>query len=148
MNKFNLTFSGEILPGYDPARAKATLAEILELDDSSQVELFFTGKTVTLVRDLDRKSAAERFSALKKVGVVVALEKIPLDDESTQSDSKPPAQKIEDKPEPAPTPSKPPVNRGMNEEIREENLGRIDQSWPVSRAVEQSSAKTKRTATT
>ncbi len=141
MNKFNLTFSGEILPGYDLARAKETFAEILALEDPSLVDHFFTGKSVILLHDLDRKAAAEGFSQLKKVGADVALEKILLEDDPGQSASKP-------EPEPKPTPKAPPENRGMDHEIREQNIGRIDQSWPISNAVDRPSKKAKQTTKT
>jgi len=53
VNRFNLTFSGTILPGYDPARARATLAEILALDKSALLDEFFTGEPVILLQALD-----------------------------------------------------------------------------------------------
>jgi hypothetical protein len=147
VNKFNLTFSGEILPGYDPARSKATLAEILALDDPTQVEHFFTGNPVILLRNLDRKAAAESFAQLKKVGVNVALEKISLEDGPAKNTPSPPVSATKKVPEtaPAPAPKPLPENRGMDREIREQNIGRTDQSWPISTAVNRPSRATKQT---
>lgn len=146
MNKFNLTFSGEILPGYDVARAKKAFAEILVLDDPAKVEHFFTGKPVILLYDLERKAAAEGFAQLKKVGADIALQKILLEGDPKQGAPTPEVREAKEEPEPPP--KAPPENRGMDHEIREENIGRIDQSWPISTAVNKPLKKVEQTTKT
>ena len=126
MNKFNLTFTGKILPGYDPERVKAEFGRLFLIDEPARIEQFFAGKSVTLRRNLDRKAAGTLYAKLHKAGADVALEKVP--------DAEQQAELPEKSPEPQPTPQTPvqPTNRGMNHEIREEHAGVIDQSWPVS----------------
>lgn len=75
MNRFNLTFSGEILPGQSPDTAKLRFAEMFEIKDSERLEKFFSGEPVILRRNLDRKAAAECFQELQKIGVAAALVK-------------------------------------------------------------------------
>lgn len=75
MNRFNLTFSGEILPGHDPERVKARLAEALGIDDPQYLQRCFSGETVVLRRDLERKSAAEHYAKLHRLGAHAVLVK-------------------------------------------------------------------------
>ena len=73
MNTFNLTFQGRVLPGHDPKQVKTGFAELFCLDDPAVVEEVFSGAQVILRSDLDRKSAAEYFSKIKKLGGEAAL---------------------------------------------------------------------------
>ena len=76
MNKFNLTFKGEILPGKNPQRVRTAFAKLFGIDDPERVEGFFSGETIILRRDLDRKTAADYFAKLRKLGAVSELEKV------------------------------------------------------------------------
>ena len=76
MNRFNLTFTGETLPGYDPDRVKAAFGDVLSVEDAAQIDQLFSGKTVILRRDLERKEAATLYAQLHKAGADVALKKI------------------------------------------------------------------------
>ena len=68
MNRFNLTFKGEIQAGRDPQRTRTRVGELLGIDDPAQLENYFSGQSVVLRGNLDRKTAAEYFSKLKKLG--------------------------------------------------------------------------------
>ena len=70
---FDLTFRGEIQPRRDSRRVKSRLAEYLHIDDQAMLEELFSGQTVYLRRDLDRKSAAEHFRQLSQLGCLAAL---------------------------------------------------------------------------
>ena len=70
---FDLTFRGEIQPRRVSGRVKSRLAEYLHIDDQAMLEQLFSGQTVYLRRDLDRKSAAEHFRQLSQLGCQVAL---------------------------------------------------------------------------
>ena len=70
---FDLTFRGELQPRRDPKRVKSRLAEYLHIDDPAMLEELFSGQTVYLRQDLDRKSAAEHFRQLSQLGCLVAL---------------------------------------------------------------------------
>ncbi|MEP5568728.1 MAG: hypothetical protein ABJN62_12885 [Halioglobus sp.] len=76
MNRFNLTFWGEILPGKDPEQVKARFGKLFGIDDPERIEHFFSGETITLRRNLDRKVAAEYFHKLHKLGVEAELIKV------------------------------------------------------------------------
>jgi hypothetical protein len=76
VNKFNLTFWGEILTGRDPQKVKARFAKMFAIDDPERVEHFFTGDTIILRRNLERKVAAEYYSKLRKLGVESRLVKV------------------------------------------------------------------------
>jgi hypothetical protein len=73
VNKFNLTFRGEILPDMDPAQVKTRLGELLGIDDPDMLAECFSGETVILRRDLDRKSAADYYAKLTKLGARAEL---------------------------------------------------------------------------
>ncbi|MEZ5567508.1 MAG: hypothetical protein R3E54_04060 [Halioglobus sp.] len=75
MNRFNLTFSGETLPGEDPAAVRKRFARLFAIDDPARLERFFSGETVTLRRNLDRKAAAECFQDMQRIGAVAQLVK-------------------------------------------------------------------------
>ena len=72
MNKFNLTFSGEILSGYNPAEVKRDFGKLFAIDDPARLESFFSGQTVILRRNLERKDAAQYFHQLNLLGAVAA----------------------------------------------------------------------------
>lgn len=76
MNRFNLTFSGEILPGESLDQVKLRFAEMFEIDDAERLDRFFSGEPIILRRNLERKEAAEQFQELRNVGVVAELVKV------------------------------------------------------------------------
>ncbi|MFK7974980.1 MAG: hypothetical protein AB8C02_02535 [Halioglobus sp.] len=76
MNRFNLTFSGEILPGESPDQVKLRFAEMFEIDDPQRLDRFFSGEPIILRRNLERKAAAECFQELRKVGIEAQLVKV------------------------------------------------------------------------
>ncbi|MEH6569670.1 MAG: hypothetical protein V7709_11370, partial [Halioglobus sp.] len=135
MNKFNLTFTGETLPGYDPDRVKAAFGDVLSVEDAAQIDQLFSGQTVILKRDLERKEAGTLYAQLHKAGADVALVKVVEGESQADPLLATPAPKPE--PVPIPKPAKKsrisplPSNRGMDYEIREAHPGRIDQSWPI-----------------
>ena len=87
MNRFNLTFWGEILPGKDPQQVKARFGKLFGIDDPERIEHFFSGDTVTLRRNLERKVAAEYFHKLHKLGVEAELVKIEASPDATPAPS-------------------------------------------------------------
>jgi hypothetical protein len=77
VNRFNLTFSGEIVEGQDPELVKLRFANKFAIDDPARLERFFSGQTITLRRNLERKDAAQVYHELQLLGVVAALVKVP-----------------------------------------------------------------------
>ncbi len=76
MNRFNLTFSGEIQHGEKPDAVKARFAKKFAIDDPDRLERFFSGQQIVLRRNLDRKEAAECFQEMRQIGVVAELVKV------------------------------------------------------------------------
>jgi hypothetical protein len=75
VEKFNISFRGEILPGHDPETAKNRFAQLFSIDDAQQVNAIFSGKEIVLRRNLDKKDAAMLFKALRDFGVVTHVKK-------------------------------------------------------------------------
>jgi hypothetical protein len=92
VNRFNLTFSGEIVEGQDPELVKLRFANKFAIDDPVRLERFFSGQTVILRRNLERKDAAQVYHELQLLGVVAALVKVP-DTELAEETSQPPSTK-------------------------------------------------------
>ncbi len=84
MNRFNLTFSGEIQAGQDPTAVKLRFGKMFAIDDPIRLERFFSGQTVILRRNLERKDAAQYYHELHQLGAVAALVKV-ADSEATDS---------------------------------------------------------------
>ena len=76
VNRFNLTFSGEILAGHDPAQVRLRFANLFEIDDPVRLERFFSGETIVLRRNLERKAAAQCYHELHLIGALAALVKV------------------------------------------------------------------------
>jgi hypothetical protein len=76
VNRFNLTFWGEILPGKDPQQVKSRFAKLFDIKDPVRLEHFFSGDTIILRRNLDRKVAGEYYHKLHKLGVEAELVKV------------------------------------------------------------------------
>ncbi|MEH6610070.1 MAG: hypothetical protein V7696_11950 [Halioglobus sp.] len=127
MSKFNLSFRGEILPGYKPEQVKSRFAKLFAIDDPQRVEMFFSGNPVNLRRNLDRKEAADLFRKLHDIGLSSELVKV--DEDGTAAAAvEHPATEAEAATE---TPSKT-TPRGMDHNILQRAAGRVDQSWAVS----------------
>ncbi|QFU75304.1 hypothetical protein EY643_06360 [Halioglobus maricola] len=87
MNKFNLTFWGEILPGRDPETVKARFAKMFDIREPEQLERFFSGETIVLRRNIERKVAAEYYAKLRKLGVEAELRKIDATGIATETET-------------------------------------------------------------
>ena len=85
MNRFNLTFRGEIQADRDPVQAKQRFGKLFGIDDPERLEKFFSGDTIILRRNLERKVAAEYFSKLQKLGIKSELVKVAADEESAET---------------------------------------------------------------
>ncbi|MEP4484290.1 MAG: hypothetical protein ABJ013_01565 [Halioglobus sp.] len=145
MNRFNLSFKGTTLPGYELERVQNRLASALGLPGPESTAPFFSGKPVTLRRNLDRKVAADWYRKLRDIGMDVELIKstdavisesetkadkpIAAKDQPTSPSASPAAKHTDhakDATKTAPTP-----RRGMSEEIHQSKPGQVDQSWAV-----------------
>jgi hypothetical protein len=73
MKFFDLTFSGTVLPEHDPSQVKLAFGRMFSIDDTVELEDIFSGKTIVLRHNLDRKSAAEYFKKIAEIGGKAAL---------------------------------------------------------------------------
>ncbi len=89
MNSFNLTFSGAIMAGRDPQRARARFAEVFGIEDPEELEQYFSGETFVMRRDLDRREGGEYYVLLRKYGLEVSLVKIEIRGKSTPPAAEP-----------------------------------------------------------
>ncbi|HEY5647015.1 MAG TPA: hypothetical protein VIS76_13780 [Pseudomonadales bacterium] len=71
--KFRLVFRGELLEGQHRVVVKRRLAERLKLDDA-QIEKLFSGSSVVVKRDADKKTAAHYQSVFKQAGGLLRVE--------------------------------------------------------------------------
>jgi hypothetical protein len=126
VSRFNLSFRGEILPGYKPEQVKSRFAKLFAIDDPQRVEMFFSGKPINLRRNLDRKEAADVFRKLHDIGLSSELVKVDEDGAATPAAKHPTTESeatIESPPQA--------TSRGMDHDILQRAAGRVDQSWAV-----------------
>jgi len=132
VNRFNLTFKGEIQPGKDPGQVKTRFGKLFGIDDPQRLERFFSGDTIILRRNLDRKAAAEYFSKLRKLGAEAELVKVTTEEATVAlAATNTPSPRAEPDP-PVVAVEKKPQKRGMDRDILQRRPGRVDQSWAVS----------------
>lgn len=70
--KFDLVFSGQILPRQELAVVKANMAALFKIS-SAQVEALFSGKAIVLKRNVDLTAANRYRVAIKKAGARIDL---------------------------------------------------------------------------
>ncbi len=75
MNRFNLTFKGDILPGLELERVKVSFGKLLGIHDRAHIDHFFSGEPCVLQHNLDRKAASTLYLRFQKIGADVFLEK-------------------------------------------------------------------------
>ncbi|HPR05028.1 MAG TPA: DUF805 domain-containing protein [Denitromonas sp.] len=73
MTRYKLVFSGDILPGHDPEVVKAQLAAMLKVTPE-QTPRLFSGKRVTLRKDLDADKAQAYRRKLSAMGIGIRVE--------------------------------------------------------------------------
>ncbi len=76
METYNISFSGETLPGCHPDAARSRLAHYFHFESDADVEHFFSGEKVILKRNLDRDTAVGTYQDLRRLGIVVKIEKV------------------------------------------------------------------------
>ena len=72
--KFDLVFSGQVLPRQDVAVVKANMAALFKVS-ANQIEALFSGKAVVLKRNIDLAAANRYRMAIKKAGARVDMVK-------------------------------------------------------------------------
>ena len=73
MDRFDVIFEGKAAPGQDQAVVEKRFAEIFEITDQQRLKPFFSGKTVTLRRRVDRPTAEKFREKLQAIGVLADI---------------------------------------------------------------------------
>lgn len=72
-DRYDLVFQGEIIEGRDAAEVKKNVGQIFRMDEE-KIESFFSGQSVKIKRNLDRETAMDYLSDLKKLGILCRME--------------------------------------------------------------------------
>ncbi len=70
---FNVVFSGEIIDGFSSSDVRQNFAKVFKIE-LHQAEKYFAGKTKTLKKEADHKTAYQIKSVMEKFGAVVELQ--------------------------------------------------------------------------
>lgn len=70
--KFDLMFSGELVPGYELAQVKKNIQLLFRID-AAKTEILFSGRAIALKKGLDAETANKYRVAIKKAGARVAV---------------------------------------------------------------------------
>lgn len=72
MSRFEIAFSGQIVPGADADQVKANLARVFQADDQ-RIALLFSGRRVVIKSDLDQATAEKYRVTLERAGAVAEV---------------------------------------------------------------------------
>ncbi|GIZ11057.1 hypothetical protein [Pseudomonas sp. NCCP-436] len=89
MSRYEIAFSGELVPGAQPETVKANLARLFQAD-AQRIAMLFSGRRVVIKSNLDEAAAEKYRATLERAGARVAV--VNLD---------PPVEEIELAPPPA-----------------------------------------------
>ena len=109
--KFDLVFSGQIMPKQDLAVVKSNMANLFKISNA-QVDVLFSGKKVVLKRNVDLTAANRYRVAIKKAGARVELVK----SHATAPQPIKPASKTDD-----PMMERPPASTGQGVAVSKAN---------------------------
>lgn len=70
--RYDLMFSGELVPGFELAQVKKNLQQLFRLDES-KINALFAGKSIPLKKGVDSEAANKYRVAMKKAGARVDL---------------------------------------------------------------------------
>ena len=72
-SNYSVTFSGQLVPGEEPDQVKQRLARLFKSSESA-IEKLFTGKSVTIKKDITEEKAITYQKALLKAGAIADVE--------------------------------------------------------------------------
>jgi hypothetical protein len=84
VEKYNISFSGKILPGLDLAPIKERFAAQFKIYESSRVDACFTGKRILLGRNLNKEDATSLYGKLKQLGMMCQIEQVKAEPVKTE----------------------------------------------------------------
>jgi hypothetical protein len=72
MSRFEIAFSGQLLPGAAPDQVRANLARLFQADEQ-RIALLFSGRRVVIKSDLDEAAAEKYRSTLERAGALAEV---------------------------------------------------------------------------
>ncbi|NCA68884.1 MAG: hypothetical protein EOM91_02050 [Sphingobacteriia bacterium] len=75
VDRFDLSFAGELIPGADPAVVRARLAALFKLTEQG-VERLFSGRSVIIKRDVDTATKVRFEQAFERAGGVLQAARV------------------------------------------------------------------------
>ncbi len=69
-----IIFSGELVAGFDTDEVKANLGKLFKIDDAAKLETLFSGKDVTLKKNLEPEQARKYEATLSNAGAMVRID--------------------------------------------------------------------------
>lgn len=82
----NILFFGDLIDGFDLPQAKANLSTLFKIDDTAKIDALFSGKQVTLKKNLDAAKAKKYLAVLQKAGIECRIDP-PLESVPAPSDT-------------------------------------------------------------
>lgn len=97
MARYEIAFSGELVPGAQLELVKANLARLFQADQQ-RIELLFSGRRIVIKQDLDEAAAEKYRSTLERAGALIEVVDMEPEVEEIELAPPPPAT-----PEPMPS---------------------------------------------
>lgn len=72
MSRFEIAFSGRLLPGAAPEQVRANLARLFQADEQ-RIALLFSGRRVVIKTDLDEAAAEKYRATLERAGALAEV---------------------------------------------------------------------------
>src|SRR5690606_2285064 len=72
MSRFEVAFSGQLLPGAVPEQVRANLARLFQADEQ-RIALLFSGRRIVIKTDLDEAGAEKYRSTLERAGALAEV---------------------------------------------------------------------------
>ena len=69
-----ILFSGELVAGFDEDEVKANLGRLFKIDDTAKLDALFSGKEITLKKNLEAEQARKYEATLSKAGAMCRLD--------------------------------------------------------------------------
>ena len=80
-----LIFSGQVQDGHDPGEVRERIGKLFRINDRVKLDMLFSGKAITLNRDLSPDEARRYESAILKAGALVTIDP-PLPSQTSTDD--------------------------------------------------------------
>lgn len=69
-----IIFSGELVAGFDTEEVKANLGKLFKIEDSAKLDALFSGKDITLKKNLEAEQARRYEATLSNAGAMVRID--------------------------------------------------------------------------